>query len=53
MNNKIINNTIQFLNRTELKWNEVPAFIECMQLLTELAKEKEKDIIKTNEDNNS
>lgn len=49
MNNKIINNTIQFLNRVELKWNEVPAFIECMQFLTWLDKQEEKDNINKEE----
>lgn len=36
-----IENTIKFLQRTELKWNEVPAFVECINYLTYLLKEKE------------
>jgi hypothetical protein len=33
MDSRIINNIIQFLNRTDLKWNEVPLYIECIQAL--------------------
>ena len=43
MNNQVINNTIQFLNRVDLKWNEVPAFVECMQFLNSLNEEKKED----------
>lgn len=53
MNKTIIENIIKLLQRVELKWNEVPIFIECINFLTGLAKEEEKDIIKSNEDNNS
>lgn len=34
-----IENTIKFLQRTDLKWNEVPAFVECINYLTSLLKE--------------
>lgn len=36
---KTIDNIILFLERTPLKGNEVPAFIECMQYLN-IAKEQ-------------
>ena len=49
MNKTIIENTLKFLQRTELKWNEVPAFIECMQFLTWLDKQEEKDNINKEE----
>jgi hypothetical protein len=42
MKNPIINNTIQFLQRVELKWNEVPAFVECMNYLMEQQKIEDK-----------
>lgn len=45
-----IENTIKFLQRAELKWNEVPAFVECVNYLTSLLKEKE-DVLKTEEKN--
>ena len=41
MNKKTIENTLRFLERTELKWNEVPAFVECINGLNELLKEEE------------
>ena len=42
MNETILKNIISFLERTELKWNEVPAFIECMKRLSnELTKKEE------------
>lgn len=33
MNKTIIENTIKFLQRVDLKWNEVPAFVECNNFL--------------------
>jgi hypothetical protein len=29
MNEQILENTLKFLSRADLKWTEVPAFIEC------------------------
>ena len=46
-----INNTIQFLQRVDLKWNEVPAFIECIKFLNNLAKDTETNNIKEEEVN--
>jgi hypothetical protein len=37
--NEIINTTVQFLQRATLQGNEVPAFIQVMNWLTELQKE--------------
>ena len=41
MNNKTIENTLKFLERTDLKWNEVPAFVECINYLNSLTKKEE------------
>jgi len=45
MNKKIIENTIKFMQRVDLKGNEVGAFVECIQLLTKLANEEKENII--------
>lgn len=45
-----IENTIKFLQRVDLKWWEVPVFVECINYLTSLLKEKE-DVLKTEEKN--
>lgn len=34
--NNIIENTLKFLQRTDLKWNEVWAFVECVNYLNDL-----------------
>ena len=52
MNKKTIENILRFLERTELKWNEVPAFVECINYITSLANNTEKNNINT-EDNTS
>lgn len=50
MNNKqAIENIIQFLNRAELRGNEVPAFVECMRFLSSLANENKNDNIDNKE----
>ena len=49
MNKKTIENILRFLERTELKWNEVPAFVECINALTSLLREQE-DVWKTSEE---
>jgi hypothetical protein len=41
-----IENTLKFLQRTELKWWEVPAFVECINMLNELVKKEENNNIK-------
>lgn len=46
MNKTIIENTLKFMERVELKWIEVPAFVECINTLTSIANEIEKDNIK-------
>lgn len=46
MNKKTIENILRFLERTELKWNEVPAFVECINALTSFANDIKKDNIK-------
>lgn len=35
---EVIQNIFKFLERTELRWNEVPAFNECIQYLLTLEK---------------
>lgn len=35
MKKEIIENTLRFLQRVDLKWNEVPAFVECINALNE------------------
>ncbi len=35
MKKQTLENTLKFLQRTELKWWEVPAFIECINLINE------------------
>lgn len=49
MNKKTIENILRFLERTELKWNEVPAFVWCINELTSLLREQE-DVWKTSEE---
>ena len=49
MNKTIIENTLKFMERVELKWNEVPAFVECINSLTSLLREQE-DVWKTSEE---
>jgi len=49
---QIIENTLKFLQRSELKWSEVPAFVECINYLSSLVKEEEINKIKE-EDNAS
>lgn len=34
-----IENTLKFMQRVDLKWWEVPAFLECVQFLESLLKE--------------
>lgn len=41
METKTIENILKFLERTELKWNEVPAFVECINYLNEELKKTE------------
>lgn len=48
---KEIIQTLKFMERVELKWNEVPAFVECINYLNTLAKQLEKDNIKKEEVN--
>ena len=36
MNKTILQNTIRFLERTELRWNEAPAFMECIEYIQTL-----------------
>jgi hypothetical protein len=43
MNNQIIENTIKFLDRTELKWYEAIALLECKQFLNNLMQDKKED----------
>lgn len=38
---RIITNILEFLKRTPIKWDEVPAFIECTNLLNDLLQTKE------------
>lgn len=45
MNKTIIENTLKFMQRVDLKWNEVPAFVECINALTSLANDIEKNNI--------
>lgn len=52
MNKTIIENTLKFMERVDLKWNEVPAFVECINYITSLANNTEKNNIKQ-EDNTS
>lgn len=49
MNKTIIKNTLKFMERVDLKWNEVPAFVECINELTSLLREKE-DVLKISEE---
>lgn len=48
MNKTIIENTLKFMQRVDLKWNEVPAFVECINFITSLVKEEEINNIKEN-----
>ena len=41
MNKKTIENTLKFMERVELKWSEVFAFIECINALTEEFRKEE------------
>ncbi len=43
MNKKTIENALKFMERVELKWAEVPAFVECINELTSLLKEEPKE----------
>jgi hypothetical protein len=47
MNAKIIENIKLFLARADIKWSEVPAFVECMNSLQELKEHLQKELIKT------
>ena len=42
MDKQTIMNTIRFMERVDLKWNEVPAFNECIAFITELYNQEEK-----------
>jgi len=37
--NPIVINLMKFMSRVDLKWNEVPAYNECMVYLQELDKQ--------------
>lgn len=49
MNKTIIENTLKFLQRVDLKWNEVPAFVECKHFL-ELILDWKMEIVTKKED---
>lgn len=50
---KQIIQTLKFMERVELKWNEVPVFVECINYLNALAKQLEKDKMQKEEQNKS
>lgn len=48
LNDKQLNNLQAFLQRVELKGNEVPAFVEIMQILS-MPNKKEQSVVKLDE----
>jgi len=42
MDNRIIENSIKFIERAHLKWEEVPAYVEVMQMLHSMLQNWEK-----------
>ena len=50
MDKQTIMNTIRFMERVDLKWNEVPAFNECLSWLAGIyEKEEPQDLEPTEE----
>ena len=49
MDKQTIMNTMKFMERVDLKWNEVPAFNECIAFITELYNQEEKKTPKEEE----
>ena len=43
MDKQTIENLLKFLQRVDLKGNEVPAFLECTQKLNNLLQEEKKE----------